>query len=446
MKLWIFFHYASTPDEPFAGPYDLARRLVRKGHEVAIFASSFSHYKFKELRLRPGEKWRTEDVEGVKFVWIKTPAYCRNDWRRVLNMLTYGWRVFWIARGLKEAPDAIIGVTNHPIGALSAYCASVVKKCRFFFEVRDLWPLTLVQFGLLRERSIITCLMFVLERFLFKKAEKIIMVWPRMDDYGAARRIPREKFVWIPQCVDLNRYDSLRLYDGKPSDPFTIMYLGGHVNANAIEVILRAAHVLQSEGSNHVRFVFVGDGQEKANLVGLARELDLKNVEFRDVVPRKDLPKVMNEADAFVLSMKNLPGLYRYGISWNKLSDYLVAGRPILLAGDPGYNPVRVAGAGLSVPPEDPDALAQAAKQLVAMSPETRAGMGANGKRYAKQFHDVTVLADRLEAILRPPAGVPPQEAMQTATGVRDSSSSCVPDSVTVLNASKVPSGARFFQ
>jgi glycosyltransferase involved in cell wall biosynthesis len=407
MRIWIFFHYASTPDQPYAGPYDLSKCLVGKGHEVTIFASSFSHYKFKELRLKSGEKWKIEDVNGVKFVWIKTPAYCRNDWRRILNMLSYGWGSFRIAGRFKEKPDAIIGVTNHPIGALSGYCVSAIKRCRFFFEVRDLWPLTLVQFGLLKERSAIAWAMFRLEDFLFKKAEKIIMVWPRMDEYGLEKGVAREKFVWIPQCVDLKRYDSMRPYDGNFSRAFTVMYLGGHVNANAIEVILRAARVLQMQAFNGARFVFVGDGQEKRNLMKLATDLRLHNVEFRDVVPRRDLPNVMNEADAFVLSMKNLPGLYKYGISWNKLSDYLVAGRPILLAGDPAYNPVNIADAGISVPPQDPDALANAVKQLVAMSPEARARMGANGKRYASQFHDAAMLADRLEEALQGPAGLP---------------------------------------
>jgi glycosyltransferase involved in cell wall biosynthesis len=350
-----------------------------------------------------------EDVNGVKFVWIKTPAYCRNDWRRVVNMLSYGWRSFRIAAQLKEKPDAIIGVTNHPIGALSGYCVSAVKRCRFFFEVRDLWPLTLVQFGLLKERSAITWAMSHLEDFLFKKAERIIMVWPRMDEYGTEKGTSREKFVWIPQCVDLNRYDSLRPYDGTFSGVFTVMYLGGHVNANAIEVILNAARVLQMQAFSGVRFVLVGDGQEKRNLMKLAADLRLNNVEFKDVVPRQDLPRIMNEADAFVLSMKNLPGLYRFGISWNKLSDYLVAGRPILLAGAPAYNPVNIAGAGISVPPQDPDALANAVKELVAMSPEARARMGENAKRYATQFHDAAMLADRLERILQGPTGSPAQ-------------------------------------
>jgi len=405
MKIWIFFHYASTPDEPFSGPFDVAKRLLEKGHQVTFFASSFSHYKFNELRLRRGEQWRMEDVEGVKFIWIRTTPYCRNDWRRVMGMLLFGWRAFRIAAALKANPDVIIGVTNHPFAALSGYCASVFKRCRFFFEVHDLWPLTLVQFGLLRECGVIASAMSRLEMFLFQRAEQIIMVWPRMDQYGADRGIPREKFVWIPQCVDLKRYDSVRPYDGRAGNVFNIMYLGGHVNANALPVIVRAAHILQKQQLNQVRFVFVGDGQEKANLIRLVKDLGLNNVEFRGVMPRKNLPEVMNEADAFVLSMRNLPDLYKYGISWNKLSDYLVAGRPVLLAGNPGYNPVTIAGAGISVPPENPTALAEAVKQLINMSPTQRAQMGANGRQYARQVHDSVLLASRLDRILQPATG-----------------------------------------
>jgi glycosyltransferase involved in cell wall biosynthesis len=179
------------------------------------------------------------------------------------------------------------------------------------------------------------------------------------------------------------------------------MYFGAFVQNNAIHVILRAAHILQSEGNNRVRFVLIGGGQEKANLVKLSQDLSLTNVEFRDVVTKSELPRVMNEADAFVLCMQNLPRLYKYGISWNKLCDYLVSGRPILFAGNPAYNPVRDFRAGIVVPPENPAALAQATKELVALPPAERLRMGENALRYVKEHHDVRSLADRLEATLQ---------------------------------------------
>jgi glycosyltransferase involved in cell wall biosynthesis len=425
MRIWIFFHYAETPNEMLSAPFDVAKLLVEKGHEVTFFASSYSHYKSKDLRLQAGETWRAERFSGVRFVWIKTFPYQKSDWRRILNMITFGWRGFWVAQRLPERPDIVIGSNPHPFAVLAGYCTSVFKKARFVYEVRDLWPLTLTVVGELRKKSPAARIMSMLEQFFFNRAERIIMVWPKMDEYGAKRGVPRDKFAWIPQCVDLNRYSALRPYDGIASTPFTIMFLGSHVRMNAIDVVLRAAYILQEEKSDGIRFVFVGDGQQKLNLIELAKDLHLRNVEFRDMVPRAKLPNTMNEADAFVLSMRNLPELYQYGISWNKLADYLVAGRPILLAGNPAYNAVSLAGAGLTVPPEDPAALAQAAKQLFAMSAEERTRMGANGNHYARQMHDARILADRLEQTLQ--SASPHTSAGRAAAIVSEPKSTVVP-------------------
>lgn len=399
MKLWIFFHYASTPDEPFAGPFDLARCLVKKGHEVTIFASSFSHYKFEELRLQARDKWRMESREGVRFVWVKTHPYRQNDWHRIINMLTYGWRSLIVGLRFREKPDVIVGVTVHPVAALVAYLLSVVKRVPFVFEVRDLWPLTLIQFGRLSRNSPITWLMGTLEKFLFQRARRIIATWPRISEYGVSIGVAREKFVWIPQCVDLNRYRDLKLYEGHLSYPFTLMYVGGLVNANALDVILRAASIVQDTSGDKVRFVFVGGGQEKGRLVELSRNLGLRNVEFRGVVPRKQLAEEMGQADAFVLSLQDLP-LYKYGVSFNKIGDYMVCGRPILFAGNPGYNPVVEAKAGFAVEPQNPQALARAIRDLMALPPEKRSEMGQNGRSYAELYHSAPILAEKLEQLM----------------------------------------------
>ena len=398
-NIWILNHYASTPDQPMTGPFDLAKAIVRGGHRVTIFASSFSHYKFEEMHLHNGEKKRVEECDEVRFIWIKTLPYWHNDWRRVLNMIGYAWRAFWVGVGIDERPDVIVGVTIHPLAALSGYLLSVFKKARFILEVRDLWPLTLVQFGVLRETNPVVWMMKALESFLFQKAEKIIMVWPHIDDYASPLGIPREKFVWIPQGIDLSRYQILRPYDGKRSNPFIVMYLGGHVNANALDVVLRAAQIQQNESDNNVQFKFVGGGQEKDNLVKLSKDLELRNVEFRDVVPRSELFKVMGEADAFVFSLRNLP-IYRYGISFNKICDYLISGRPILFAGNPRYDPIKKAGAGLTVPPENPRALAEGIRELILMTDEERVQMGKNGVRYVREHHDVRKLALKFEQLL----------------------------------------------
>ena len=399
MNVWILNHYADTPHQQATRSYDLGKQLVIKGHQVTIFASSFSHYRFTEEQLQPGEKWKVDNYDGVRFIWVRTTPYKGNTWRRAVNMLSYAWRAFWVGARLEERPDVIIGTCVHPFAPLSAYLLSVLKGSRFFYEVTDLWPQTLVDMGALSERNPITWGLRLLERFLFAKSEKIISLLPYVAEYLKGNGIPGEKAVWIPNGVDLSIFENLRTYDGGTSDAFTVMYLGGHSSYHGLEVVLDAARILQEEGWNGVRFVLVGDGAEKPNLVAYSDELGLQNVEFRGLVPKRELFKVLGEADALVYCFRRLP-LLKYGVSPVKVFDYLASGRPVLYAVDGSNNPVAEAGAGITISPEDPMALAKAVKKLVSMGPEARIRMGSQGLEFVKRYHSIGALADRLESAL----------------------------------------------
>jgi len=128
VNIWILNHYATAPDEPTTRSYDIGRQLVKEGHSVTIFASSFSHYKFREKVLKPGENWRPETLEGVRFMWLRTFPYRGNEWRRVVNWLSYSWRAFFLGLRLKEKPDAIIGTCVHPLAVLTAYSLSFLRR------------------------------------------------------------------------------------------------------------------------------------------------------------------------------------------------------------------------------------------------------------------------------------------------------------------------------
>jgi glycosyltransferase involved in cell wall biosynthesis len=399
LSIWWISQYASTPDQQFTTQHDLAKRLVEKGHRVTFFAAGFSHYKFKEIRLNPGEKWRADEYEGVRFIWIKTPPYQANDWKRAINMCCFAWRAYWLGRSWDEKPDVVIGTTFHPLSSLSAYALSISKGKPFVFEVKDLWPLTMVQFGKLSPRSPTAIALGILEKFLARRAARITTTLPGAIDYYSERGVARENIVWIPNGLTLSRYEMLKPYNGQISNRCTLVYAGGHVEAFPLDMVLRAAQIEQ-ENCNRARFIFVGGGQDKSKLLQLAQTLGLRNVEFRDAVPKSELHRVLEEADAFILSMRDLPGLYRYGISFNKLCDYVAAGRPVLFAGDSSYNVVKEFKCGIVVPPEDPEAFAQAIRQFENMAPEQRAEMGRNGIRCAKERFDIAKLADRLEETL----------------------------------------------
>lgn len=399
MNIWILNHYADTPDRQATRTYDLAKALVEKGHQVRVFASSFNHYSLKEERLQPGEGWKAQDCNGVRFIWLKTPAYTRNDWRRVRNMFSYSWRAFWCGSQLAEQPEVIIGVSVHPLAALMAWLLSRFKRSRFFFEVTDLWPQALIDLGMLSEKSPLAWGLWVLEKFLYRRAEKIITLWPHVHLYTTALGIPPDKVIWIPHGVELSRYEELKPYDGLASKTFTIMFLGHHGVHNDLDVILDAAKLLQDCGGTRVRFVFVGDGTDKPRLVQRSKDMKLGNVEFRDVVPKQEIYKMMGEADAFISCWKDI-STYRYGISLNKLCDYFAAGRPVLFAINAGYNPVEEAKAGIALPPQNPKALVEGIRKLIAMKPEERIKMGENGFRYVRSHHDIRVLAQKLESSL----------------------------------------------
>lgn len=398
MNIWIFNHYADPPDRPSTRSFDLSRKLVERGHKVTIFSAGFSHYSFEE-RLHPDEKSREEEWDGVRFIWLRTFPYKKNDWRRVLNMMSYSWRAFWLGRKLPDRPDVISGVSVHPLAALTGWMLSAVKKSRFFIEITDLWPEVLIDFGMLSRRNPVTFFLRVLEKFLYRRAERIIMIWPRTEEYVERLGISSRKVVWLPHLADLSRYESLKPYDGTVGEVFTVMYLGSFVSFMDMENILRCAEVLQGKGRKDIRFVLVGGGTDKESLERLAVELELRNVKFSGLVPKKDIARVMGDADAFIVSLRDVP-LLKYGISLNKACDYLASGRPTVFAGSPGYDPIKEARAGISVPANRPDELAQAVEYLMTLSPRTRAEMGRNGRDYLERVHGIDVLADRLEKTL----------------------------------------------
>ena len=217
--IWILNHYADTPDRQATRSYDLGRELVRRGHLVTIFASSFSHYTLREEVLQAGERSIVEEVDGVKFVWLKTFPYSQNNWRRFLNMAGFAWRAYRVGSSQVDSPDVIIGVTVHPLAALSAYLLSRRKKSRYFFEITDLWPQTLIEMGILSRRSPATWALRLLEKFLLSRAEKILTLWPHADRYMTSLGIPEITVVCIPHSVEMSRSPGLDGYDGTLRSP-----------------------------------------------------------------------------------------------------------------------------------------------------------------------------------------------------------------------------------
>ncbi len=401
-QVWILNHYAQEPGG--AGGtrhFHFAEGLPEFGWQATILAASVELNTGRQ-RLEPGEKTRIDLISGVPFLWVRTPQYRGNGSGRLWNMLVYSGRVL-LRRTTRDLPrpDLIIGSSVHPFAAAAGLMLARRYRVPFVFEVRDLWPQTLVDMGQLAEGSLLVRLLRKLELFLYRRAERIVVLLPHASDYIVPLGILSSRITWIPNGVDLSLFPLSPLPDRPSGRPFTLMYFGAHGHANGLETVIEAMKLVQERaGASEVFLRLVGDGGMKSGLESLARGCGLTNVSFEPPVPKNQIASLAAGADAFVIAVKDLPGLYRYGISMNKLFDYLASGRPIIIASNAANNPVAEAEAGLTVAAECPAALASAVLELAAMPFEVRQRMGMSGRDFVARNHDFAHLSGALAKLL----------------------------------------------
>lgn len=377
---------------------------------MTIFVSGFSHRTRTQERLEGKQRYRRQNIDAVNFVWLRTsPYYGGNDWRRVVNMLSYSFRVIPLGIRFGESPDVILASSPHPFAGLAGWLLAKLKKARFTFEVRDLWPETFVEIGSYNNKSLIVKLLRVLEKFLYHRARKIIVLLPKASEYITGLGIPGDKIVYIPNGVSPEMFSDASaklpgeldeiISDLKSKGKLLVGYTGAHGIANALDTIIEAAEVLQDQGTEKVHFLLVGDGQEKQGLAEKARGLRLSNISFFDSIPKYAVPALLSSIDIAMRAGRK-SGLGKYGISPNKVFDYMAGARPVIWTTNSANNPVAEAHCGISVPPEEPGKLAKAIMKLCDLSDRERQEMGMRGHEYVMKYHSVPVLVNTLlEAI-----------------------------------------------
>lgn len=398
--VWILNHYAQVPGGPGGTRhFSLARHLPACGWKATIIAASTDHATGRQ-RLRDGETKRAETVGGVPFLWLRARDYSGNGTDRVLNMLDYTRAV--LKRGTLanlEPPDAIIGSSVHPLAAWAGHRLARRYGVPFVFEVRDLWPQTLIDMGRITARHPAAISLRWLEKSLYENAKCIIVLFPGAKAYIEPLGIPPDRIVCIPNGADLAQFPVTP--PREPSDRFTLMYLGAHGAANGLDNVLAAMRIVEADpAGRRVTLRLIGEGPQKPALIAMADEMGLRNVAFEDPIPKAEVPARAAEADAFVICIRDMPGLYRFGISMNKIFDYMAAGRPTIAALAASNNPIAEADAGLTVPPENPEALAGAILKLSSLPNERRDRMGRAGRRHVEEHYAMEKLSGRLAAAL----------------------------------------------
>jgi glycosyltransferase involved in cell wall biosynthesis len=400
---WFVNQYAGSPRHGMEyRHYHLARALVERGHRVVVISGSHSHLYIRPPRVsRP---FTLEAIDGVIYCWVALPPYQRAiSIRRVLNMAAFAVRLERLPVARLPRPDAIL------VSSPSLFPLPVATRwarrfgARLVFEVCDIWPLTLQELGGLSSRHPLVVLMQRLEDYGYREADAVISVLPAADAHMVSRGMEPAKFHYVPNGIDL----SGRRRDSTTPDvvrrairpgTFTVGFVGTLGRANSLETLIDAARLMQPDDA---RVVLVGQGPEQEQL--MARAADSPNVEFVGPVLQAEVGPTVDLFDACYVGYRR-SSLYRFGVSPNKLYEYMAAGRPVLFAADAANQPVEEADCGRTVAPEDPAALAESIRSLAACSPQERARMGANARAYVASHHDYARLADTLAGILLGPS------------------------------------------
>ena len=316
---------------------------------------------------------------------------------RVLNWATYS--IGALVKGMARRPvDVVYGSSPHLGAAVAGYAVAKVHGARFVLEVRDLWPQILADAGLLSETHPMFRLLKQLERFLYRRADTIVVLARGSIDVIVNEGVDAAKIRFLPNGADTCDFDVDRDRDDLRSEfgfsDTTIVYAGAHGPANGLGLVLDAAEDLQDLD---VTFVLVGDGVAKAELVADAGRRGLSNVEFRDPISKAQIPELLAAADVGLHCLADIP-LFQHGVSPNKLYDYMAAGLPVLTntAGEVAAM-VEEAAAGEAV---SPDGIADGVRYLHGLSSTARLKLGESGREWMAANRSRRAIAHQLEEVL----------------------------------------------
>lgn len=393
--------------------YELAHHLVTHGHQVTVIASPISYLTGK-TRSHKRVKWVEKANPEPGITILRTYTYSalhRSFVHRVFSFLSFMFSSFWVGLGVKNV-DLVWGTSPPIFQGISAWLLARLKRVRFLFEVRDLWPAFAIDVGVLRNKLLIKLSLW-LERFLYRHADQMMVNSPGYVEHVRARGA--KHVTLIPNGADTGMFNpqdngaAFRAKLGLPAahtQPFVILYAGAHGMSNDLGVVLSAAE--KTRTNKNILFVLVGDGKEKAALQAQANAQGSDNVLFLPPVPKNEMGAVIAAADACIAILKPIE-MYKTTYP-NKVFDYLASGRPILLAIDGVIREVvESAGAGIFIPPGDSEALAQAAQQLAA-NPALARQMGLAGRRYLEEHFNRAQLAENLRCLIESMKKTSPRE------------------------------------
>jgi len=406
MRILLLHQYFLEQDDPGGSRFnEMTRVWVDEGHQVTVIAGMM-HYSGSEKRAEyKGKYFVKKDQNGVQVIRCHVSESYNKSFRgRLWGYFSFVFSGLWAGLFKTKGKFDKILVTSPPLFiGLTGYMLSRLKRIPFVFEIRDLWPESAIDTGVVTNKYVIK-MAYAVEAFIYRKAKLINVLTPAFRTTLIEKKGVRpEKIVFIPNAADFSLSDDLlTTFDVKAfrkehglEGKFVITYVGAHGVANHLQQVLHTGKLLDD---TKVQFLLIGSGMEKGNLKSMASELRVANVSFIDPVPKAEVFKYIlaSEMGASVLK-KNDTFKTVYS---NKTFDYMACKKPILMVIDGvSRELVEEAQAGIFVEPENPGDFASKIRGYLD-DPELMKIQGDNGYRYAKRHFDREVLAKKYLKIL----------------------------------------------
>jgi len=401
MKILLLHQYFLEDDDAGGSRWnEMTKIWEAENHNITVLAGMV-HPNGSRKRVEYRGKYFVKKQQGSARV-IRchvSESYNSGFAGRLWGYFSFMFSSLWAGLFKAKGKFDVIIVTSPPLFVgLSGYLISLFRGIPFVFEVRDLWPESAIDTGVLTNKLLIK-FAYAFERFVYRKARLINVLTPAF--YNALKekkKIPAAKLIMIPNAADFSLSERvLASFDRnafrKENDlehRFVIIYVGAHGVANHLQQILEAGKLLDD---TPILFLLIGQGMEKDKLKKQAQDMGVKNVRFLDPVPKAEVFKYILASEMGASVLKKVDTFKT--VYSNKTFDYMSCKRPILMAIDGvSRELIETAEAGCFVEPENAGDYNRVIRRYLA-DPERLVTEGANGYRYAKCNFDREILAKR---------------------------------------------------
>ena len=410
-NIWYLHPYAGGPGFGNSSrAFLMSSEWISRNHDVTVFCSSWHHL------MGENKNYNGINVlEGVRYNFIPTRHYKNNGIDRLLNMFDYcSMLLFQNTKYVLKfgKPNIIIVSSPHPYVIFVAKHISEKFGSKLIFEVRDLWPLSLIELANVSSWHPLVLLTSFVEEYAYKNSDACVSLLPNAKTYMVEHGLPSDHFYYIPNGAQLtdehmnNVVDDIairHIQELRKTGKFVLIYTGAMGPPNNLVPLVQAAKLLQDMKADHVNFILMGHGVEADLLKSLALKNSLSNIFFYPQSTRQVANALMRNASAGYSSLKRAPIFY-HGVSVNKIFEYMHNKLPIIFAADVPKNPVELSECGLLTSPDDPQLIAESIYSLSKKSEFELQEIGKLGYKYVLENHDYKILAqkylDLFEAIL----------------------------------------------